>query len=362
MKNYQFYFREDDFDRLFPGNVVKWMIENPRQIVAGSDNNGQRFAERAKRQIEGYYPLPDPKNLPVIVATRMSLSFPVLLSVIPLYVVDYSKGSENTTLERCWFTDGGVCSNFPIHFFDSPLPRRPTFSIDLTNAPDDTKDDDLLPEMDNRNTFDLFDRWNRFDKETFSTPGKEPVNKKSLGQLTGFAGALVSTMQNWNDATQGRLPGFRDRIARIPLTSKLGGLNLNMPDKLVTFLGDRGDLCADKILDRFDVPAKHEVITWDNHRWIRLRSFLSSFEKMIDSTLLACDGPENGDLGYEDWLRSLRSNPKSAPSYDPTKKQIEAAIETIEKLREIQQIWQASNPAALNAPRPRPILRPRPQI
>ena len=70
--------------------------------------------------------------------TRMSLSFPVLLSAIPLHSIDRSREPENQKLERGWFTDGGACSNFPLHFFDSPLPRRPTFSIDLTSKPTGT--------------------------------------------------------------------------------------------------------------------------------------------------------------------------------------------------------------------------------
>ena len=30
-----------------------------------------------------------------------------------------------------WFSDGGLAANLPVHFFDSPLPTRPTFAIDL---------------------------------------------------------------------------------------------------------------------------------------------------------------------------------------------------------------------------------------
>ena len=30
-----------------------------------------------------------------------------------------------------WFSDGGICSNFPLHLFDSPLPRWPTFGLNL---------------------------------------------------------------------------------------------------------------------------------------------------------------------------------------------------------------------------------------
>lgn len=40
-------------------------------------------------------------------------------------------------LQKNWFSDGGICSNFPIHFFDDWLPNRPTFGINLTTLPDE---------------------------------------------------------------------------------------------------------------------------------------------------------------------------------------------------------------------------------
>src|SRR5207247_10138276 len=60
-------------------------------------------------------------------AARMSLSFPVLLSEIPLWAIDI----ETNTWAQCCFSDGGITSNFPIHFFDGPIPRWPTFGLNL---------------------------------------------------------------------------------------------------------------------------------------------------------------------------------------------------------------------------------------
>ena len=34
-------------------------------------------------------------------------------------------------LEPCWFVDGGVCTSLPIHLFDKPMPRWPTFAVNL---------------------------------------------------------------------------------------------------------------------------------------------------------------------------------------------------------------------------------------
>jgi hypothetical protein len=52
-------------------------------------------------------PLPEPEDLPVVVAVRMSLSFPVLLSAVPLYAVDYI--AENMRL-----TNGPSGAGFPM--------------------------------------------------------------------------------------------------------------------------------------------------------------------------------------------------------------------------------------------------------
>jgi hypothetical protein len=95
----------------------------------------------------------------------MSLSFPILLSAVPLYTIcasalgkdgeltsDASKKIEKERetwadikdshevpeiLQKNWFSDGGICSNFPIHFFDDWLPNRPTFGITLTTLPNE---------------------------------------------------------------------------------------------------------------------------------------------------------------------------------------------------------------------------------
>ena len=73
--------------------------------------------------------LPGAYDLPVIVATRLSLSFPLLISAIPIWIVEHRSGT--VSFRKQWFTDGGFCSNFPVHLFDQALPSHPTFAINL---------------------------------------------------------------------------------------------------------------------------------------------------------------------------------------------------------------------------------------
>lgn len=67
----QFWFLREEFEQLFPASVVQWMVDR-----AGPP-----------REVEGrnYYHLPQGASLPVLVATRMSLSFPLLISAVPLH-------------------------------------------------------------------------------------------------------------------------------------------------------------------------------------------------------------------------------------------------------------------------------------
>ncbi len=98
------YFKKLELEKFFPPNVVEHMIQ-------------YSFPES---NIPGIFKLPDPENLPVVFATRLSLNFPILLCAVPLYAVDYENPEKGKRkIEQCWFSDGGICSNFPIHLFDS---------------------------------------------------------------------------------------------------------------------------------------------------------------------------------------------------------------------------------------------------
>ena len=63
-------------------------------------------------------------DLPVVILARMSLSFPGLIAVVPLHRIDHTlvqlEGAQK--IRRCLFSDGGISSNFPVHFFDRFLP------------------------------------------------------------------------------------------------------------------------------------------------------------------------------------------------------------------------------------------------
>ena len=75
--------------------------------------------------------LPRAQDFPILLAARMSLSFPLLFAAVPLWAIDYGWPRGQRTFRRCMFADGGISSNFPIHLFDGLLPLWPTFGIEL---------------------------------------------------------------------------------------------------------------------------------------------------------------------------------------------------------------------------------------
>src|SRR5690606_9191070 len=155
-----------------------------------------------------------------IVAIRMSLSFPFLLWAVPLYAVDYTEspdGDGRRPFRRVWFSDGGLCSNFPIHFFDSPWPTRPTFGINLVAARASVADSDR-PE----------------DRVDLPEQAGDGIAKsfRAFGTVGGFVGAMIDTMKDWRDTVQTSMPGYRERVVEVALSAKEGGLNLDMPADL----------------------------------------------------------------------------------------------------------------------------------
>ncbi|MGZ5072188.1 MAG: hypothetical protein ACXWBL_03560, partial [Usitatibacter sp.] len=268
----EFYFLEEELARYFPPAVVAWMKANP-----GERTNPAR--DEAMKGF-GYLPFPAHETLPVVVATRMSLSFPGLLSAVPLYrdawetraarrglmveaVAPEDDASEEAAPRfskdrgrRVVFSDGGICSNFPIHMFDSMLPGWPTFGINLR--------DDLAP-----------------GAERAYLPrrgGSLPPESYAIGDREAGAGdfivAIVNTMQNWRDNLQRAAPGFRDRIVTVSHTPQEGGLNLDMDADAIKRMSESGTQAAEALVAGFAAPASFADDRWTYHRWVRVRSLL----------------------------------------------------------------------------------------
>ena len=150
----------------------------------------------------------------------MSLSFPVLVSMVPLYAVDGSLGDRRRRRSGAGSPTAAL-SNFPIHFFDGLVPRRPTFAINLVG---ETRVEKVDPNDEARNVACRPE-----------TPGPERALEPFRGPALagGLLRALIYTMQSWLDGIQLTAPGYRDRIVHIRHTESEGGLNLNMDPKVI---------------------------------------------------------------------------------------------------------------------------------
>jgi predicted acylesterase/phospholipase RssA len=264
------YFKPGDLEGYFSERIINYLKTFSRPSSTATTYN------QNKLESEKIYALPHCNNLPVVVAVRLSMSFPVLFSAVPFYMrkhttptlkLDPDTGEpdpkgDTWELERVYFVDGGICSNFPVDFFDSPLPSRPTFAINLVPtseaAPENSEDHVWMPQNNHQG---VLPPWNLLS------------NKKGLGQLLAYATAMFETGFTWRDTYQGLAAASRDRICHIKVYkgSNEGGLNLNMPPELIEELSKRGEQGGEKILKTF-----HNGAGWRNHRWLRFRNVLSA--------------------------------------------------------------------------------------
>jgi hypothetical protein len=286
--------------------------------------------------------LPEPARLPVVVAARLSLSFPGLVAAVPLYAVDFSlkrNQNEPETLEadRCWFSDGGICSNFPVHFFDSPIPEWPTFAINLKEPHPEH------PEM----------VWLPSGNGTGMLAGVRRFTATSaLAGLVEFVAAILSTMKDWRDNLQTRLPGYRNRIVHICLRKEEGGLNLTMPPELIKDLTERGAMAGVALRDEF---------RWPEHIWARYRTTMCSLEQYLQGLSRAYGYPFPEDLRIREWLTG--TSVEATPGY-PWKNDGEkafAAAETL-KLATLVEGWEDKGSFCASAPKSKPELRIQPRF
>lgn len=310
--------------RLFPERVVTWMLEH----------------RASGPEVGGLVPLPAAADLPVVLGVRMSLSFPLLISAIPLHAV--GRPSEGETV-RCWFSDGGIVSNFPVHLFDSPLPRWPTFAINLDEfGPDHPPS---AQEADNV--------WLTARNE--GDPRGARVPPRGVG---GFLWSIIRTMQNWRDNEQSRVPGYRDRIVHIGHSADEGGLNLTMPPEVVQRLSERGGDAGAALLRRFAVPAEDgSGLGWDNHRWVRYRSYMALLQRQLQMLGQGYRHKGAGDVSVGDLNARALGDPPPAYAWG-SEAQRSFALEATDALLAMSDRWDGQ-PASFtpDVPEPQPDLR-----
>jgi predicted acylesterase/phospholipase RssA len=260
----RFVFEKSEWDRIFPGRVMAFLARVCEPFTPPAGETGE------------YYYFPDPARLPLIVGARMSLSFPFLISGVPLWRRDFTlaEEAEQDKLRRCFFSDGGLSSNFPIHFFDHLLPNSPTFAISLDeyDAKRDRGDNVWLP-------------------SSAGSGSQLPV--LPFDGLGGFLMRLLMSAKDWQDNLQSTLPGYRERIAHVVLKPEQGGLNLAMSEATIRKLVNYGEQAGTTLRDKFDLDA---------HRWRRFLVAMARMEETLDEVAKAYEGVPGGPEAFGDFL------------------------------------------------------------
>lgn len=264
-------FHECEFRRLFPDYVVDHMVKHSRQVSPDwGDITGKLYYFQSN-------------DLPLVVLARMSLSFPGLIAAVPLHRIDYTLERLNPTqkIRRCLFSDGGISSNFPVHFFDSFLPQTPTFGIALS-------------------AYDIARTKAGEEDRRISLPiapdgSGRLLPTQNFKGLAGFVMALFDSAKDWQDSLQSVLTGYRERIVSVALKPDEGGMNLDMSASTIELLTGLGEQAAETVLDEFDLKE---------HRWRRFLTELPLIEDLLITFARQWDAPEPGpdDLSYPDLL------------------------------------------------------------
>lgn len=362
-------FRKSELEHLLPPELLAWMCAHPAKPRAGRKSRTDALIGRLNGRLDGrlsgqpsgqpngqlngpgaaddYFVMPAPEDLPVVVAARMSLSFPILLQAVPLYRMRFVAGPNGqggeVKVARVWFSDGGLTSNFPIHFFDALLPERPTFGVTLAATLTEGADKALrvsLPDNNNTNT----------------NASYCAIDEGGAPDIAAFAKALIATMRSWRDEALKRTPGYRDRIVLIRHTAREGGLNLNMEAAQIEALRASGSAAAERIIAGFLEP-KPEKNAWLNHRWVRMRTAAHVLQTTLDpvSKIL------NSAAASPSYAQMWRGTYPHMPNAYPLTLAQRAAGEVL--LQGIASVVLEADAAILSgrAPAPRPTLAIQPK-
>ncbi|MDT3446911.1 MULTISPECIES: patatin-like phospholipase family protein [unclassified Pseudofrankia] len=286
-----FLYSPAEFARLFPADVLGHLerVSAPVAVVPapGAPTDLRTFPSR---------------DLPVVVATRMSLSFPVLICAVPLWV----QGTAGAGPIRHWFSDGGIASNFPMHFFDAWLPSRPTFGLDLVPSPRGEKGSRERVRQPRRGPSTAAGptaaassesreskrpRGSSGSSAAASSAAAPPVTLapaavvanagprvRSVAQirsLVGFLLQILDTSLNWRDTLQAEMPGFRDRIRSVQLPDGTGGIHITMSPEQIAHLAASGGAAGEDLLSTFD---------WEEHLFARFTLLMRQLQKNIVGT------------------------------------------------------------------------------
>jgi hypothetical protein len=366
--NTQLYYRESEWARYFPPNILRALHQasQPYQPLSGSDPEIEDLARAENAEWTAELRKLPSGGMPIVVAARLSLCFPLLFSMVPVYAVDYEDPRGKRQLRRCWLSDGGLCTNFPIHLFDSAHPRWPTFGLQLDRR--------LVPHMGQaiwlpeQHLKGRGDNWQRFVPDL--NPGSPDVDKSFLRRFLGVFGGMLLLMKDWNDRVTTRMPQVRGRVIRLALKDGEGQLNINMPGSTILRMARvYGTRSGEKLIKAFAPTAKGPKQAWKEHLYVRAMVELGALHRHLSGyshavTLRGTTQPLRELLMEAEHRRPLEGGSSPDRFGDTlTHEQIEALGRAVSAVEHLEAELSATRAQwGPYQPNPEPELRLRPPI
>jgi predicted acylesterase/phospholipase RssA len=349
------FFRLDELEDFFPASVLAHLEKKARPYAPA------RKGDPSAADGAGYLELPG-ADLPIVVAARLSLSFPLLFSAVPLYAIQPARSLSPARLRRCWFSDGGISSNFPIHLFDTAVPRWPTFGMWLGTRQTNPHGEAVYLPDDVDQGGDSFWVGTGID-------GVGPKSDTSAGRLFDFLAGAVTTAKDWSDIATMRLPHMRCRIARLGLRQNEGALNIAMPGRqILRMAAEYGTTAGRLFRARYEARDDDEPTdSWSEQRWVRFQVIKRALHDFVRGLANAADAAPLSvplDDAFEQStseppLRASRGLPRPKTLSKPQAKALERILQG---LRDLESVLDAND-----VPQPDPLqpvaeIRSRPPL
>ncbi len=354
------FFRKTDLAPYFPPAVLDYLVQHSQPYVSkvkGVDPDPANVPADLRELPAG--------DLPIVVAARLSLSFPVLFSAVPLWAIDYeAEDFKDRRLRRCWFSDGGICSNFPIHLFDAALPEWPTFGITLVGRSLFWRKERVyLPQHYNQGRGD---RWDRFGDPVLPVTGEIVPPRE---RLAGFLSSIIWSAKDWKDKTSMRMPGVRDRVVRVNLGPSENGLNLKMASgQILDFARDYGLKAGQELIAKFIDPTDDQRPSqfWNEHRWVRFNSFLVGLRERIEAIGAAAECARHATPLSAQIAGAALTPPLSESDWNPgkplTQAQADELRDLLAALKDLELKFAQAELPQPYTPLPTPSMRIRPPL
>jgi predicted acylesterase/phospholipase RssA len=363
------FYKPEELKDYFPASVLQALVAKSRPYERRRGHATFHSDPEPSEQTAPFLEVPR-GDLPLVVAARLSLSFPLLFAAVPLWAIDYEEPEvQLRRIRRCQFTDGGASSNFPIHLFDTALPRWPTFGLwlDRPAAYDYERDgkssnDVWLPEFHGQGRGD---NWNRFDPASAAReprPDGLPTCRSRLRLLSGFLLGIAVGAVDWRDRTSFRLPHVRNRVARLFLRRGEGGLNIGMGRRQILLMAHRYGTAAGRLfVERFAPRADGQPrAAWNEQRWVHLQLLIRGLRERLDGVAASASAGVHNVPMHAAVQRAVGKEPirDTAQDHRIARDQADSLDELLAELQRLEDLLRdAKRPAYQPVPEPELRLR-----